>query len=145
MVKRAVLISGAVLGLAAVPASAQGSCGLGCLAHRISSLQRQVNSLQQQVATDNQALGRLNACMNEMPVSQYGDSFGGAFGYVWDTSYSTFYTTALDKTQPGDFIDAWFLTDSCNTQTTAVAHTAHVAGALAPEQLLQPTVRKHQP
>jgi hypothetical protein len=154
-VKRVVLLIGIVSGLAVVPTTAQAKCGLGCLASRISSLQSQVGSMQGQVSSLNgqvsslsgqvsslqgqlaaadRTLGTITNCLAETPVTQYGDP-SGTFGYVFSNDgFSSFFTSALDGTAPGHHVGAWFLVDSCNTRTTAVAHTAHMArGTLGPE------------
>ena len=70
-------------------------------------------TLQSKVRTRNTAVF---VCEQEVPITQYGDP-NGTFGYVFDSG-GTFDTTGLDVTATGDTVDAWFVFDGCNTQTT---------------------------
>ena len=58
-------------------------------------------------------------CVDEVPLSQYGD-FEGTFGYEFSNDgVSTIFTSALDVTTSGDDVGAWFIIDACNTTNPA--------------------------
>ncbi len=76
----------------------------------------------------------LETCLFEAPFTQYGDP-NGTFGYLFEEEGggAPIKRTALDFTAVGDAIDAWFLFNACETQTTLSASGVGdpVAGARA--------------
>ena len=127
----AALILTAGLGFAT---GAQAKCSVTCLNRKVKQLssaliraEKAIVSLSKTVTQQGQVINGLAAqnaqtktifeCLFEAPVTQYGDS-GGAFGYLFDTGTETVDTTALDITEKGDPIDAWFIFNACETQTT---------------------------
>jgi len=164
--RRALLALVAVLALSlGLGASAQATCSITCLNHRvrqlssgliraqrtISSLKRTVSQQGQTIAAQQQAINGLGetgkkvdtlyACLFEVPISQYGVPEDEE-GYVYETPTEEFPVTALDVTEEGDFVGAWFFIDGCNPEETAGIGTAKMARALAPaanlRTLLQP-------
>jgi len=82
-----------------------------------------------------QAIGKVNStlgCLFEAPLTQYGEP-GGPFGYLFqfenEGTLENFPTTALDVTEPSDFVGGWALFDGCNTAETP---SAAAGGAVAP-------------
>jgi uncharacterized coiled-coil protein SlyX len=65
-------------------------------------------------------------CLFEAPLTEYGEP-EEEIGYLFKGEAETFPTTALDITEKGDFISAWFLFDACNETETLSLHRA--AGA----------------
>ena len=120
----------------AAPAGATANChGWQCVNRQLTTLQAQVKAADQVVLADNQALESLATCIKELPVSDYGGN--GSGGYVFDNTGAGTYieTSALDVTQSGDPVGAWFMVDACNSQQTASiarAHTARQHRALDP-------------
>lgn len=124
--RRIIILSALVIaGAFTIVSTAQAQCGLGCLNHKITVLQRTVRA-------DTRALTAVATCFAEHPVTLYGDP-SGTFGYVFDQGNGlTFDTTALDATQTGDSVSAWLLYDQCNTAVTANhARAADVGGLSA--------------
>jgi outer membrane murein-binding lipoprotein Lpp len=129
------LLLGAFVLAVITPASAQASCGMNCMNSRIRSLQVQVASLQGQVVRLERTVSsigsytaKLENCIHEAPVTDYGDGSTGTFGYVYDTGGGNYFdTTALDETAVGDPVSGWVLLDGCNSQTVGTSR----AGALA--------------
>jgi hypothetical protein len=143
--RRILVATAAVLALSAVFAGGAGAkCSVSCLNRKvkqlssalikaekaIASLNKTVAQQGQAIAAQNQAIAGLSQsakfvqvlekCLFEAPLTQYGDA-AGAFGYLFDTGTETVKTTALDITEIGDPIDAWFVLDACNTQTVRTA------------------------
>lgn len=126
----ALLIALLILGLAVSASSANAACGTKCLSKQIKKLKTQVGSLNAQVGSLNaqvQTLNTENACIREVAVTSY-------YGYDY---LSSFYTTALDFTEPGSAIDAWMLAVQPGTCGTATSRTAAAGGAKNGFQPLQ--------
>jgi hypothetical protein len=167
--RRALLALAAVLALSlGFGASAQATCSVTCLNHRvrqlssgliraqraISSLKRTVSQQGQTIAAQQQALSGLGEtgkkvdtlyeCLFEVPITEYGVPEEEE-GYLYETATETFPTTALDVPFEGEFVGAWFLIDGCNPEETAGIDTARAARALAPatdlRTLMQPQRR----
>jgi len=127
---------------------AQAKCSVTCLNHRVKQLssglikaEKTIASLSKTVAQQGQAIAAQNQtiaaqgatiagltqatkfvkfleeCLFEAPLTQYGDP-AGTFGYHFNTGTEELETSALDVTVEGDPIDAWFVFDACNPQTT---------------------------
>lgn len=159
--RRALLALTAVLALSlGLGASAQATCSLTCLNHRvkqlssgliraqrtISSLKRTVSQQGQTIAAQQQAISGLGEtgkkvdalyeCLFEVPVTQFGEP-GSPFGYLFQfeneaEELETEPTSALDVPYEGEPIGAWFLIDGCNFEETAGIDTAKPSRALAP-------------
>lgn len=166
--RRALLLLTAILALSlSLSASAQAKCSVACLNHKVKQLsngliraQRTISSLKQTVGQQGTTIaaqqqqiaglgevgkqvGTLFECLYEVPITQYGWPEEEE-GYLYETLIETFPTTALDVTEEGGFINAWFLIDGCNFEETAVLK-GKAARALAPaadlRTLLQPQRR----
>ena len=122
--------------------SADAACSTKCLTKKINKLQSQVGALNAQVQSLNtqvQTLNTDNACIQRASVTQY-------FGYNYTTPSSSFNTTALDFTEPGDPIDAWLLAippGTCGTATSRTADASHATGAFQPWQPAGSPQTKH--
>lgn len=166
--RRALLALVAALALSlGLGASAQATCSVTCLNHRvkqlssgliraqrtISSLKRTVSQQGQTIAAQQQAIGSLGEtgkkvdtlyeCLFEIPITEYGVPEEEE-GYLYEAATETFPTTALDVPFEGEPVGAWFLIDGCNPEETAVVN-ARAARALAPARdlrtLMQPQRR----
>jgi len=167
--RRALLALTAALALSlGLGSSAQATCSVTCLNHRvkqlssgliraqrtISSLKRTVSQQGQTISAQQQAIGGLSEtgkkvdtlyeCLFEVPITEYGVPEEEE-GYLYENATETFPTTALDVPFEGEFVGAWFLIDGCNFEETAGIKTAGAAKALAPttdlRALLQPQRR----
>jgi hypothetical protein len=108
----------AVLAIGISAPSAEGACfTAGCFNKQISRLQRQVRALRRTVR-----------CLKDTPVTRYGTE-GGAYGYLWVPG--SVVTTALDATNTGDAVGAFFVIDTCRPSAafSPAAATAASAGA----------------
>lgn len=116
-----VLLAGLAAGGFALPAPAGAA---NC--HTVSCLNKEVKTLTKVVAVDTKFLSMLANCMREVPVSQYGDGTNHTFGYVYNPggTASPYNTTALDVTNSGDRVSAWFMYDKCNRTGMARDHAA---------------------
>lgn len=123
-------LSGTVAGqggsLSGLSGSLNGLSGkVDSLSGSLTSLSGKVDSLSGTVTS----AGQLLACIGEVPVTEYGDP-AGSFGYSYFDGMTSFDTTALDITAPGDPVGAWSVIDSCNTTPTA---SPAARGILGPE------------
>jgi hypothetical protein len=150
--------------------AAQARCSVTCLNRKvkqlssglikaektIAGLSKTVNQQGQTIAGQNQTIAAqgaaisgltqttkfvkfLEECLFEVPFTQYGDP-EGTFGYLFEEGGGPIKTSALDLTAEGDPIDAWFVFDACNPQTTLALHAGGVfprakrlSGAFSPE------------
>lgn len=126
-------------------ASAQATCSVTCLNHRVKQLagglikaEKKIASLNQTVSQQTQTIAAqgaaiasmtkaakfttaLEECLFEVPLNQYGEP-GAEEGYLYETqtpSPEVFKTTALDVVEKGQAVGAWFLIDGCNPFETA--------------------------
>ena len=124
----AVVVAAVFIGLATRPSVAHAGtirCStFRCANHymnaqsaKIKTLQAQVAALQTKLTSTRTVLAGFLNCMNEVPLTQYGDT-GGTFGYVFDDG-GTFDTTGLDFTQSGEIPDSWVMWDQCNTSVAS--------------------------
>jgi hypothetical protein len=128
--------------------TAQAKCSVTCLNRKvkqlssglikaektIASLSKTVSQQGQAITAQNQTIAgqgatiaalsqkttfvtALEECLYEAPFTEYGDP-EGSFGYHFNTGTEEIETSALDITEEGDPILAWFVFDACNTQTT---------------------------
>jgi hypothetical protein len=118
------------IGLASAPAAQAGCQTIRCLNKQDAKLKRQVRTLRRRVRT-------IFTCLQVAPVTRYGDPEQDA-GYLFDNDTGDpndpFPTTALDITDPGDGISAWFVIDNCQTQDVARESVSRTLGG----GLLQP-------
>jgi hypothetical protein len=66
----------------------------------------------------------LNKCLWELPVTEYGDSSSGAFGYLYTNTGNpadAFPTTGFDYGTTGAIPSFWAFFDHCSRNTPAVA------------------------
>jgi outer membrane murein-binding lipoprotein Lpp len=128
------IAAGAVVVALTGASSADAKCGVKCLNKKVNQLSGQVSRAQatidqqaQQIAQTTQDLNQLHSCFAEAPLTDFGDA-AGSFGYVFDNDGNggdgPFFTSALDISETGGPVTAWFLFDSCNTATTASATAA---------------------
>jgi hypothetical protein len=144
--KKALVVSAAllVLGLA-FTASADARCGVGCLNHKVKKLTAGLKKAEEAIAAQGQTIAQqaqaltaangalartakevtsLFTCLGEIPLSEFGEPKKG-IGYVFETAPATTeLTTALDLTEEGEEVGAWFIADVCNTGETAAIGAA---------------------
>ena len=131
--KKLLVLAALVLGLLASTAGSAGAVGwpascqtllcvdshLNALHRRDARLQARISALQLRVTRLERYFGGLVKCIEEGPLTQYGDP-NGTFGYAFSNNGTdTFFTTGLDWTASGDPVDGWVMIDGCNTSTTA--------------------------
>jgi len=145
--RKVLVATAAVLALGlAFAGGAEAKCSLTCLNHKvkqlssglikaektIASLSKTVNQQGQTIAAQNQTIAAqgatvapftkfvksLEECLFEAPFTEYGDP-EGSFGYLFEKEGGgEIKTSALDITEEGSPISAWFIFDACNQQET---------------------------
>jgi hypothetical protein len=139
------------LALAGVGAAAAASCStIACVEKQVTALTKQLKkdttalkTANTELTADHKTITALNQCLVEFPLTRYGDTTAGSFGYVFNpgSGGTNLNTTALDVTHTGTSVQAWGLLDGCNASTTlptgasadrARAYMAGVFGAIAP-------------
>ena len=79
-------------------------------------------------------LNRFVNCVGESALTEYGDSSGHTFGYVYNPGAGggTFDTGAIAPTESGTTVNEWGLYDKCNTTSSPSLRRAHVARMSGP-------------
>jgi hypothetical protein len=120
----------AMLAVLAIGLSAPSSASAGC--YVVRCFNQQDAKLKQKVRVLTKAIVRIHNCLKVVPLTQYGDSTGGTYGYYYEPpSGPGFDTSALDQSAPGQPVFSWFVVDSCNKATvasntrTALSATGH--------------------
>ena len=133
-----------ILGLASaaatsliISAGAQASC------RTVSCLNREVSKLNKVVTADTKLLAAYARCLQELPMTSYGDLTGHTFGYVYNqgSGQPSYSTSALDLTNPGTTVSFWAMYDACNhkkspardVRTARDAPAGSPFGPIAPE------------
>jgi len=123
----------ALICLAGTPLAQAKSCtSISCLQSELNSLTKQVKSLKTKLTADEKTLSSdnkldtsLSDCLEEGPITQYGDPAGTyGFSYTPSAGATAVQTTAVDITRTGTTVDAWVLIDGCNTETTPPTSTS---------------------
>jgi len=148
MKRMSVALGAALVLSLAMSGGAQARCSATCLNHKVRQLssglikaEKTIAALSKTVAQQGQQISVLNQtvaaqgatvnglagaakfatllekCLYEAPFTEYGDP-EGTFGYHYNTGTEEIETSALDITEEGGPIDAWFIFDACNPQTT---------------------------
>jgi hypothetical protein len=151
--KKPLTASAAVLILAASAGSAQAvNChSWACVNRQLKTDATTISRDAVIINQDTRALAVLSRCLTEQPLTRYGDSSAGTFGYQYnDGTGPIFNTAALDVTISGTKVGGWAMFDGCNTATSPAADVQARAlrrefGPIAPmAPLLAGNVNRHR-
>jgi hypothetical protein len=125
----------AVAAFLALCGSAQATCGVSCLNHKVKSLTTALHKAERLINNNAAVFNRFVSCVGESALTLYGDPSGHTFGYVYDpgpTGPGTFDTGAIAPTQVGTPVDEWGLFDTCNKSSSPSLRRGQIARGSGP-------------
>ena len=123
----------AVVACLALCASAQASCGVSCLNHKVKSLTTALHKAEALINYNAAVYNHFVNCVGESALTMYGDPNGHTFGYVYNSGgTTTFDTGAIAPTESGTPVAEWGLYDKCNTSSSPSLRRGHVTRTSGP-------------
>jgi hypothetical protein len=115
-------------------ASAQATCGVTCLNHKIKTLTTALHKAERLIDYNAAVFNRFVNCVGESALTEYGDEAGNTFGYVYNPGGGSgmFDTGAIAPTQSGTTVNEWGLYDKCNKTSSPSLRRAQIARLSGP-------------